>query len=98
VKKGWNVNIMVSALHEDLYTGGSKSGYLPFGLGNKRCPGEAFALSSSATILETIFANFNLSVTGGSPELGFIPGLRPAASGYIKLTPNHAMSGGFNNA
>lgn len=99
VKKGWNVNIMVSALHEDMDSRGKSDGYMPFGLGDKRCPGEAFAIGASTTVLETLFSRFKISLEGGDhSKFGFMPGQRPAASDHIHIASLQTVQGDLNHA
>jgi cytochrome P450 len=86
VRKGGYVNVMICALHEDIVEGEKSPGYMPFGLGGKRCPGEAFAIRSSAVVLERLFTSFKVILTGERNGLEFMPGLRPAVSSKMTLS------------
>ena len=86
VRKGWNVNVMVHAVHHQPSDGTAAPAYLAFGLGKKRCPGEAFALLSSRSALTTLLDTFFTELSGGDmSKLAFMPGLRPTASPFLGL-------------
>lgn len=92
VRRGWNVNIMVSELHRHFLKTGHRESFMPFGLGSKRCPAMQYSYLLGPRLLRTLVIEFDVYLSPWTDKhLRFIPGLRPAASPHLRLAPCAAV-------
>jgi cytochrome P450 len=63
----------------------SPSEYLPFGGGNRRCIGMAFALLEMKLVLATVLSNWNLELAENTPVKPVRKGLLLGPSGGVKM-------------
>jgi len=88
VPHGWNVNIMINALHRNFWNSGNRRSYMPFGRGPKQCPGQAFTMVAGPLILNTLLHSSHLSSVGGDPtKIGYLPGQHPSSSARLYIRP-----------
>lgn len=81
VERGWIVNVMISGLHEEYLTTRSRDCLMPFGLGAKKCPAQAFSIVAISSILDAILHRFSVTVLKqGHEHVGYVPGLRPLSA------------------
>jgi len=86
INQGDVVNVMVCSLHEQAIEG-SGGLNMPFGIGNKKCPGQSFSLMVMDNTLSFLMRNFKVLLEGGDLSLAsYIPGQRPLSPPAIVLS------------